>query len=157
MCENKENKNEQKKILVDDLNIIVTGTKEKPYYQIQYHEHGSAPDHYDVGFGSYYLDNVFQRKEECFEISPRFSKKATTNEELLDHLQEIEIAIACQVNAMSTLFCLLNAHADQIDLDAEEQSMITCGLSAITGCINVLAQKSDLERRAERERAERHN
>lgn len=149
MCENKESKNEQKKILVDDLNIIVTGTKEKPYYQIQYHEHGSAPDHYDVGFGSYYLDNVFQWKEECFEISPRLSKKATTNEDLLDHLQEVEIAIACQVTAMSTLFHLLNAHTDQIGLDAEEQSLITCGLSAMTGCINTLVQKSDLVRRIE--------
>lgn len=60
-----------------------------------------------------------------------------------------QIAIACQVTAMRTLFCLLNAHADQIDLDAEEQSLITCGLSEMTGCINTLVQKSDLERRIE--------
>lgn len=46
--------------------IIVTGTIDKPYYQIRYREVGK--EHDNVGYGSYYLSNVFKWREECFEI-----------------------------------------------------------------------------------------
>lgn len=46
--------------------IIIEGTVEKPYYEILYREVGKNYD--NIGFGSYYLDNVRKWKEECFEL-----------------------------------------------------------------------------------------
>lgn len=54
------------KIKVTSLEIIVTGRKEKPYFQIKYKEAGN--DYYNVGYGSYELDMVFDWKKECFEV-----------------------------------------------------------------------------------------
>lgn len=54
------------KIKVESAEIIVTGTKEKPYYEIEYKEVGK--DYYCVGYSSYDLNNVFDWKNECFEI-----------------------------------------------------------------------------------------
>lgn len=54
------------KIKVSEIEIIVTGKKEKPYFQIQYREVGKR--HYNIGFGSYNLDYVFDWKEKCFEV-----------------------------------------------------------------------------------------
>ena len=51
---------------VDKAMIIVTGTKEKPYFEILYHEIGK--DYDNVGLGSYYLNNVFDWKEQYLEV-----------------------------------------------------------------------------------------
>ena len=66
MEKEKVNKNEVKKIRVTKAFIKVTGTKEKPYFVIIYHEIGK--DYDNEGFGSYELNNVFDWLEECFEI-----------------------------------------------------------------------------------------
>lgn len=54
------------KIKVESADIIVTGTKEKPYYEIEYKEVGK--NYYNIGYSSYDLNNVFDWKNECFEI-----------------------------------------------------------------------------------------
>ena len=46
--------------------IIIEWIREKPYYEILYHEVGKNYD--TIGFGSYCLDNVRQWKEEYLEI-----------------------------------------------------------------------------------------
>lgn len=51
---------------VDKARIIVEGTKEKPYFEILYHEIGK--DYDNIGFGSYDLNNVFDWKEQYLEI-----------------------------------------------------------------------------------------
>ena len=51
---------------VDKAMIIVEGTKEKPYFEILYHEVGK--DYDNVGFGSYDLNNVFDWKERYLEV-----------------------------------------------------------------------------------------
>ena len=48
------------KIKVSDIEIIVTGKKEKPYFEIKYREVGKR--HYNIGFSSYNLDYVFDWK-----------------------------------------------------------------------------------------------
>lgn len=47
--------------------IIVTGTAEKPYYEIQYLETKDGETH--LGFGSYELAYVFQWLEEFFGVT----------------------------------------------------------------------------------------
>lgn len=56
----------EEKIKVTSLEIIVTGTKDKPYFEIKYKELGK--EDYSIGYSSYDLKNVFGWKEECFEI-----------------------------------------------------------------------------------------
>lgn len=46
--------------------IIVSGTKEKPYFEILYHVVGK--DYDNVGYGSYDLNNVFDWKEQYMEV-----------------------------------------------------------------------------------------
>ena len=59
----------EEKIVVDELEIIVRGNKEKPYYEIMYHEVGKGQ--YSIGFSSYNLENVFDWKERYFEIKTK--------------------------------------------------------------------------------------
>ena len=54
------------KIKVTSLEVIVTGSKIKPYYEIKYKEVGT--DNYNIGYSSYNLDSVFDWKEKCFEL-----------------------------------------------------------------------------------------
>ena len=54
------------KLRVTSTQIIVTGTKEKPYYEIKYREVGK--ENYCIGYSSYCLDNVFEWLEECFDL-----------------------------------------------------------------------------------------
>lgn len=56
----------EEKIKVTSLEIIVTGTKDKPYFEIKYKEVGK--EDYHIGYSSYDLNNVFGWKEEYFEI-----------------------------------------------------------------------------------------
>lgn len=54
------------RIKVTKLRIIVSGTKEKPYYELMYKEVGK--DDFNIGYSSYDLNNVFDWKENCFEL-----------------------------------------------------------------------------------------
>ena len=53
------------KIKVSNAEIVVHGTKEKPYYEIKYRDLADGQVH--IGYSSYDLDNVFGWLEECFE------------------------------------------------------------------------------------------
>lgn len=55
-----------KKLKVVSADIIVSGTKDKPYFEIKYMEVGK--NDYNIGYGSYCLDYVFEWKNECFAI-----------------------------------------------------------------------------------------
>lgn len=54
------------KVKVDKAIIIVTGTKEEPYFEILYHRLGENDDR--IGYGSYCLTNVFNWREQYLEI-----------------------------------------------------------------------------------------
>lgn len=68
MCENKGNK-----LVVDDIEVVVRGVANKPYYEIKYREVGN--DDYNIGFGSYDLSNVLKWKEEEFEVVSEKAEK----------------------------------------------------------------------------------
>lgn len=148
MSENKETKQEVNKLMVDDYDIIVTGRVEKPYYQIKYHEVGSEPDKYDIGFGSYILGNVFEWRDEYFEIVPEDEKKKeTANEQIMYHLKEIETAQGCLTNAFATLFSLIHARKKMLEIDKMEESIICSGLNALLMCTNNMSEISGLNER----------
>lgn len=56
----------EEKVKVTSLEIIVTGKKDKPYFEIKYKEVGK--EGYSIGYGSYDLSNVFGWKDGCFEV-----------------------------------------------------------------------------------------
>lgn len=53
------------KIKVSELYIIVSGTIDKPYYEIMYKKIGEK--HYNIGYSSYYLFVVVECREKYFE------------------------------------------------------------------------------------------
>lgn len=57
---------ESKKIRVSNAEIVVHGTKEKPYYEIKYLDLSDNLTH--IGFSSYNLDIVFDYLEDYFEV-----------------------------------------------------------------------------------------
>lgn len=73
---------EQEKIKVDSIDIVVTGTKEKPYYAIKYRKIGNNED--CIGYGSYTLGYVLGWKEQCFELVERKSDWISISERLPD-------------------------------------------------------------------------
>ena len=56
----------EEKVKVTSLEMIVTGTKDKHYFEIKYKEVGK--EDYHIGYSSYDLKKVFDWKEERFEI-----------------------------------------------------------------------------------------
>ena len=54
------------KTKVTSAEIIVTGTADKPYFEIKYKE--VDKDYYNIGYSSYCLDDVFAFREEHLEI-----------------------------------------------------------------------------------------
>lgn len=61
-----ENTHEKVKV-VEKPEIVVHGTREKPYFEIRYLEVGK--EEYTEGYSSYNLDYVFQWLEEEFEVA----------------------------------------------------------------------------------------
>ena len=54
------------KFKVTSAQIVVTGSKEKPYFSIEYVQECDGKGF--IGFGSYNLNFVFDWLSECFEI-----------------------------------------------------------------------------------------
>lgn len=54
------------KIKVSSAEIVVHGTKEKPYFEIKYFDMPNNEMH--IGFSSYKLDIVFEYLEKYFDI-----------------------------------------------------------------------------------------
>ena len=54
------------RVKVTSAEIIVTGKKEKPYFEIKYKEVGSK--HYNIGYSSYDLNIVFNYCDQYLEV-----------------------------------------------------------------------------------------
>lgn len=153
MSENKGNK-----LVVDDIEVIVRGIANKPYYEIKYREVGN--DDYNIGFGSYDLNNVLKWKEEEFEVVSEKEEKETkevTNRMLLEHLKEIEIAHGCLANEINTLFSVMSERNEQLKLSRVEEEIIKHGQIAL-GCltermIDISGMNEELNRRKKERQA----
>ena len=62
------------------------------------------------------------------------TKQEVTNEQILEHLKEIEIAQGCIANGINTLFYVIGERKEQLKLNREEVEMIESGKIAL-GCI----------------------
>lgn len=59
------------------------------------------------------------------------TKQEVTNEELLRHLKEIEMAQGCVLNGINTLFTIIGSKADELELDKMEREELDIGQVAI--------------------------
>lgn len=56
--------------------------------------------------------------------------KEVTNEELLKHLKELEIATGAIANGINTLFYIIDERHKELQLDNKEKRMIASGMLA---------------------------
>lgn len=77
------------KTKTSELMIIVNGPADKPYYSIRYYD--LSDNEWHIGFSSYYLQNVINWKNECFEIigGSKDSDKDVALQALLSALSEV--------------------------------------------------------------------
>ena len=62
------------------------------------------------------------------------TKQEVTNEQILEHLKEIEIAQGCIANGINTLFSLIGERKEQLKLSSNEVGEIRAGQIAL-GCL----------------------
>lgn len=62
------------------------------------------------------------------------TKQEVTNEQILEHLKEIEIAQGCIANGINALFSVMKGREEQLKLSSEEVKTIHAGQIAL-GCV----------------------
>lgn len=142
---------------MDDIEVIVRGVANKPYYEIKYREVGN--DDYNIGLGSYDLNNILKWKEEEFEVVSEKEKKETnevTNRMLLEHMKEIEIAQGCLANGISTLFSVMSERKEQLKLSSGEAEMIEHGQIALACLTDHMTNISGMNEKVQKIEEEVH-
>lgn len=83
------------KVRASSAEIVVHGTKEKPYYEIEYFDLSDNEMH--IGFSSYKLDVVFGYLEKYFEIVNKKEPEKIQNRftgDLISRKEAVELVIA---------------------------------------------------------------
>lgn len=96
-----QNEKVKQRIKTHFARIIVGGTTEKPYYEILYFD---PTDGWNIGFGSYFLEFVFQWLSEEFEIvgdASAFGEPVVHGRWLYDSGSERHFCSACNEYALS--------------------------------------------------------
>ena len=84
------------------------------------------------------------------------TKQEVTNEQILEHLKEIEIAQGCIANGINTLFSIMSKRKEQLKLSSEEVEMIESGQIAL-GCItDSMADISGMNEKVQKIKEEVH-
>lgn len=59
------------------------------------------------------------------------TKQEVTNERILEHLKEIEMAQGCIANGINALFCIIKGKEEWLKLRSEEAMTIQAGIVAL--------------------------
>lgn len=121
------------KIKVSSAEILVHGTKEKPYYEIKYRDLSDGQIH--EGYGSYNLDYVFEWLEECFEIIP---EKDADRMSISEQINELRISAVYKEHSLKML---LEQAADTIEALSAKLQAANCG--GLIPCKERLPQKDE--------------
>lgn len=84
------------------------------------------------------------------------TKQEVTNEMILEHLKEIEIAQGCIANGINTLFSVMSERKEQLKLSSGEAEMIEHGQIALACLTERMADISGMNERGKRHAAEVH-
>ena len=84
------------------------------------------------------------------------TKQEVTNEQILEHLKEIEIAQGCIANAINTLFSVIGERRGQLKLSSDEAREICAGQIALDCLTERMSDISGMNERRKRHAAEVH-
>lgn len=152
-----EKQTEQKKnekIKVTDIDIIVIDSKHF-YYGIKYKKYGE--NEYNIGYGSYNIQNVNNWKEEYFELVTEEQKEkehGVTNEELLKHLKEIEKAQVGVLNGINSLFSIINSKSELLQFDDKQKRSLETAMIATMRMTEDMMEISGMNKRIENRNSE---
>lgn len=82
------------------------------------------------------------------------TKHEVTNEQILEHLKEIEIAQGCIANGINTLFSVMIKRKEQLKLSKSEDEMIGYGEIALACITDNMADISGMNEKAQKIEAE---
>ena len=83
------------------------------------------------------------------------TKQEVTNEQILEHLKEIEMAQGCIANGINTLFSVMSKRKEQLKLSSGEVEMIEHGqiaLACLTDHMDDISGMNEKLNRCEKER-----
>lgn len=98
---------------------------------------------------------IENKKEEQNMSENKETKHEVTNEQILEHLKEIEIAQGCIANGINTLFSVMIKRKEQLKLSKSEDEMIGYGeiaLACITDHMSDISGMNEKLNRCEKER-----
>ena len=78
------------------------------------------------------------------------TKQEVTNEQILEHLKEIEIAQGCIANGINTLFSLISKRKEQLKLSSEEVETIHSGQIALCCLTDRMADISGMNEKVQK-------
>lgn len=84
------------------------------------------------------------------------TKQEVTNEQILEHLKEIEIAQGCIANGINALFYVIGERKEQLKLNMVEAEMIEQGKIALACTADNMADISGMNERAQKIKEEVH-
>lgn len=77
------------------------------------------------------------------------TKQEVTNEQILEHLKEIEIAKSCIANGINVLFTLISKRREQLKLSSEEVKTIYSGQIAMVCLTERMADISGMNEKVQ--------
>ena len=84
------------------------------------------------------------------------TKQEVTNEQILEHLKEIEIAQGCIANGISTLFSVMKGREEQLKLSSEEVETIYSGQIAFACLTDRMCDISGMNEKVQNIKEEVH-
>ena len=78
------------------------------------------------------------------------TKQEVTNEQILEHLKEIEIAQGCIANGINALFYVIGERKEQLKLSMEEVEMIESGQIAFDCLADRMANISGMNEKVQK-------
>lgn len=82
------------------------------------------------------------------------TKQEVTNEQILEHLKEIEIAQGCIANGINTLFSVMSERREQLKLSSEEVKTIYSGQIAMVCLTERMADISGMNEKVQNTKEE---
>ena len=100
--------------------------------------------------------NKIKQKGEQNMSENKETKQEVTNEQILEHLKEIEIAQGCIANGINTLFYVIGERKEQLKLNRVEVEMIESGQIALGCATDHMADISGTNKRVQKIEEEAH-
>lgn len=99
--------------------------------------------------------SIENKKEEQNMSENKETKQEVTNEQILEHLKEIEIAQGCIANGINTLFSVMRERKEQLKLSSGEAEMIRYGEIALACLTDHMSDISGMNGELNRREKER--